>query len=345
MSDSIPNISDLVAKDYISEQYSENSPNILFISDYIVDGLNRGCLIVWQEYENSTHYHLYRKDLFEPHLEEDGEFSYKRILFATKKQLKNMTKYFIPYIKNTLGIKLSDENKIFAIVDKSPKIDKIYSYKLRASYLIDGYYNIDYFNLLKTKEKIISFPVTTHTLKSLSIHYFGEEIYSWIVPLLNYSNKSGEDIHGLIPYFNYNINQDDAMLKNFGNNPVQEVYLPAHKEDIMSIYFSSVGIFGIRKTIEAILFILHLGLDDPLLTSCIDSIDEENMVFVEESFKELFVQRVDTTFTFSSDLVLGENVSLTQLDKISLFMSYLLKVYIAFIGPPDEFGESMDEEV
>lgn len=142
---SFPGVTKAVLADFekTAQNFSQTSPQILNLIEYVVDGVFVGVLIVWKKFLNSTHYELFKKNLFREYA------NYERILFLDTVSLTAETDRFYQYVKD-LGFVLN-KSDIYIVLDTLVKDDRIYEYKIKANYLPSKVTEIDYDFILESK--------------------------------------------------------------------------------------------------------------------------------------------------------------------------------------------------
>lgn len=232
----LPTISipvDLTADRDASRTFHKNSPDILFVAEYAPAGTMLGALVVWEAYYNATHYELYRKNLI------SADQSWTRMLFLDSNNLANETARFAPYIQDKLGLAIP--GGYFAILDGAVKRDRIYQYKLVASYYPKNA-NVDYESILQSKGLVNAYPITSNgdTVFDFSNRAFGTPDYAWVVALLNNG----------VQYFGRN-----AATKPLSSflGPEQLVFLPKALNQVLQLIAESVYFFGIVNTVSNLL--------------------------------------------------------------------------------------------
>lgn len=257
-------------KDY----YIDNEPEILFIVEYIVDGVLKGALIVWEKYYDSTHYSVMKKNLFQSQAE------FERILFLSQADLKEESKYFLSYIKDILGFKDIDEDNIFIMLDDKIKEDRVYEYQIIASQVPQKAEQIDYRLALRCNDLLnsIEFP-SSRGIYSIAKSAMGSRDLAWIIGLVNIGVKFFGNIYAQ-PYV-----QDKLLV-------------PRETDDVLSLIKDSISLFGLKDTLKAIIDILG-GVSLEIEEVFLDSIDTNRNVFYYAPFKEKFVSATNIVSRYS----------------------------------------------
>lgn len=257
-------------------KFAEDKPNILFISDYIVDGKFIGVLIVFEKYLNATHYEVFKKNKF------DNEPKFERILFLGSEALAQETKNFLPFLAS-VGFNL-DENSIFAILDNSLKQDRIYEFFIRAGRVPQRIDELDFGLIMESKNMINTIePHVNSSSRWIAASLLGTSDLSWIVALLN----------DFVSFFG-----NEFFFPGYG-----QIILPKNTEKFMNIINDAIDLFGAKVTLSHLLNILGARfkfdvskkktgyLNDDIFRAFSNSIDESNGIFSFDVFKNDLVER------------------------------------------------------
>jgi hypothetical protein len=267
------NVQKLLTPDFNSfaKNYTNSAPNILFICEYIVDNANIGLLIVFEKFYNSSHYEVFKRNVF-------SDNTFQRILFLDSENLKKETSYYIPYLKDVLGISLEDDS-YYVIFDPIIKNDRIYEYKIRASKVPLTVDEVDFDSILISKNLITKVDVNVAKIQSVftfASNVFNNSNLAWVVALLN------EDVD----FFGVNakeVTQLGSILVKENGETLPGLLIPKDTNDILEIYKISVSFFGVQKTIRHILKTLG-GLSDEFKDVVVNSIDASSSRFSYDLF-------------------------------------------------------------
>ena len=221
--------------DRTTKNYINSEPQILFVSEYKVDDKQAGVLLVFEKFFESTHYEIFKRNIFSTNSE------FERILFIDSKNLEDERKNYISYIKDILGFSNMDENNIFIYHDNELKSDRIYEYKIRATFVPRIVDEIDYDSILESKDllKTIQLVTSTANIFNFSTFSLGSDEQAWIISLLNeklmFFGKLAKE-----PLRNF-INVGDVIL------------VPSSVEDVMKIINDSVILFGVKNTVSRLI--------------------------------------------------------------------------------------------
>jgi len=254
-----------------AKNYTSDEPEILFIAEYIVEDEFVGALVVWENYYDSTHYEVFKRNLF------DTDTSFDRILFLDKASLVEEREHFVGYIKDVLGFKDLEEGNYFVILDTIIKEDRIYEYKISASRVPKAAREVDYDFVLESKNLLNPALLSLgseNTLFDFAEGSLGARDLAWVVALANdefdfFGRKAVE-----------------SSLSSFFSNPTFDTFdvqVPKNINDILSIVDDSISLFGIKNTF------LHLvdslgGLPELFKSAFEASVDETRNVFSFDQF-------------------------------------------------------------
>src|SRR3990167_2207870 len=258
--------------------FVEGKPDILFICDYIVDDEFVGILIVFERYQEATHYEIFKDNKF------DNNPQFERILFLDSTALEAETKRLLPYLR-VAGFELN-ENSVFAVMDDNIKKDRIYEFFVRAAFVPKNVNDLIFLDILKSKNKIKTIEIADNsTISSVAFGTLGGAELSWIIALLNNN------------------------ISFFGKGKLLEpqiVSLPKDPEDIMKMINDSIFLFGAKKVLNYLLSVLggkvaflqklsgHLNED--IASAFSDAIDEVSGVFSFDVFKSAIIKNSVKSF-------------------------------------------------
>ena len=308
------------------DNFITNKPHILFTCDYIVEEKKIGCLIVFEHYSNASHYEIFKRNKF------DNNPGFERILFLTAEALQEEAKKFMPYLKDVLGFDLN-ENSIFIILDDLVKIDRIYEYKIKATFVPQDAREVDYEIILRNKDQIKTIDSGDHTIGSISSVLLGSESLSWVIPLLNPN----------ILFFGSN------SLTSKISNIQKSIIVPKDVKNIIKIFQESMFLFGAKKSVIHLLTFLG-GLDEitnkqrkvsgllnkEIFQAFSNSINESQGTFSIDSLKDSLQK--SNLVSFSPPEGSG-TVSFNSLENLSKILNYTKLIDISMT-----YAENIREE-
>jgi hypothetical protein len=325
------------------KNFITDEPEILFVSEYIVDNKFIGILIAWEHYRDSTHYEILKKNVFK------SESDFERILFLDKKNLEDETKNYLDYVKNTLGFNEIDSKKIYIILDDVVKVDRIYEYKIVGAKVPREANQVDYDLILESKNQLSKHALNSSIkLSDLGRNFYKDERMSWLIALMNEK----------IPFFGENVAKNSIGFILGGSlNEEKEVFVANNIQFVQDILIDSISLFGIKETYKFLLTALG-GLPQIFIDAFVESIDEEKNIFSLTKFKDVIKKQVPI-FELILDVVEGAiqanledqlpptlptefgTRSLLIIKHITESLSFLNKTYISILISQDK--ESLRE--
>lgn len=261
------------------ERHAKNfiggEPEVIFVSEYIVEDQFAGSLLVWEKYLDATHYEIFKRNIFS----QNSEF--ERILFLDKASLEEEKNRLVTYVRDILGFSELDENEIMIFLDHRVKEDRIYEYKVRATRIPQQPSDIDYDLALESKDLLTPIPLTdtsTVTLSDFAGVTLGSEDMSWILSLVNENVRHfgrGAVEKSLVEL----IQQKQEPID--GEFPL---VMPKNIGDLLKIISESIALFGVRESFGHVVDVMG-GLTKEFRCAFIDAIDETRDVFSYDRFK------------------------------------------------------------
>lgn len=274
--------------------YILNRPDMLFVSEYVVDNEFIGYLVAWEDYSNSTHYEVFKKNMFDAR---DKDF--EKILFLDRETLQKETDDFYDYITNTLGLSEFTKSNSFVILDDVVKQDRIYEYKIKAARIPFSADKIDYDLILESRGGL-SKPATPggrFVLYNAGLTHFDSKIKSWLISLV-----SDNDFYNFF-----------GRSSIFGAPSRTIPYVrPLMEDDVKEILVDSIFLFGIKETYRHLLFLLG-GLSETFIDIFIKAIDEEKLNFNYSNFFDWYRREFSNLAS-----VVSSNKSVKPTDRILL---------------------------
>jgi len=257
-----------------AENYINDEPQILFVSEYVVEDRILGSLIVWEKYYSSTHYEVFKRNTFQ------SNSKFERILFLDSQSLEEERAHFIGYIKDILGFDSIDEDNIYIMFDEQLREDRIYEYKVSASRVPKHPKEIDYDMVLESKgllntSEIIS--TNTSTLFDLAGTILGSRDLAWAIAISNDRTR----FFGRAP----SEQSVSVILSDRVDRGSINVFIPRDVEDILNIFKESLSLFDTKPAIERLIDSLG-GLPGEFRKAFLSAIDEERNSFSYDHFKE-----------------------------------------------------------
>jgi hypothetical protein len=261
-----------VLGDSFAEKYSNLEPEMLFVAEYVVDDNNIGVLIVWEKLPGSTHYELFKKNVFQ------NDPKFERILFLDVKSIEEETSNYTEYLKDVIGVGI-DENNICVVLDTSIKEDRIYEYKIRAARVPSVPREVEYEYIMKSKNllKYVTIDETTSSdLFSFTGAILGSNDLAWSVALLNKG----------IPFFGRSAIEKPINSFSIGRSKEGDrfIFVSENVGDILLIINDSISLFSIKPTFNRLLLSLG-GISEDFRNSFLDSIDEPSQEFSFDTFR------------------------------------------------------------
>ena len=335
------------AKNYISDE-----PDILFTAEYIVEGKRAGILVVWEKYYDSTHYELFKRNVFK------SAADFERILFLDTQSLEEERGHFIDYIRNTLGFTDINENNIYIFLDDLVKEDRIYEYKVSGARLPKSASEVDYDMILESKDLVNPVEVargSSATIFSFAGANLGSTDLAWIVSLSNddleFFGQAGHE------------NAIAQMISPNASDGKLLVFVPKKIDDIMMILKDSLNLFSTKEVFKNLLESLG-GLLTGFRDAFLNSVDEEEIVFSYDSFSADVKSKVPvfsmlleisesdaanaTTNLSSLSIVLPKETgteSLTSLDRLTKILKFVDETMIVLLYAQEEKTFSKLQEI
>ena len=252
-----------------------DKPEMIFTAEYYVNDKLIGNLLCFEKFYDATHYEVWKKNLFLP------SARYERILFIDIRTLKEETIAFSNYVKNVLGLRDFDENEHFLILDDQVKPDRIYQYRCKGILVPTSADTVDYDMILESKGLLNENTISQDSAATLFDYAgvtLGSKDLAWILALVN-ENLSffGKD-------------PSTVPLSKLLQNDVS-ISVPKSIDDVICILKESVGVFGLRASIEH-LFAACGGLPTEFLSALQNSIDVVNNNFSFDTFRKEISLRV-----------------------------------------------------
>ncbi|MEK6882251.1 MAG: hypothetical protein AABY22_21715, partial [Nanoarchaeota archaeon] len=278
-----------------SKNFINSEPKILFVSEYGDKNLV-GCLVVWEKFLNATHYEIFKRNLFA------FNSKFERILFLDANSLQEETKQYMNYINQVIGFSSLSEQNIFAILDTFIKEDRIYEYKIKASFVPNKVSDIEYDSILEGKDLLKKTDIFPRNIFDFSLLALGNPELAWIVSLVNEN----------LGFFGRN--SSGRLLTELTKNSF--VFVPKNINDVFQMFGDSVSLFGLKQTFSFILEFLE-GLTSDIISIAANSVDVEKGTFSFDKFKT-DIQSISPLFS----LILSTSSSdkITELAKISVII-------------------------
>jgi hypothetical protein len=266
---SIAGISKLDQTQYeqFSADFARNTPRIIMIVDYIIDGIKVGNLILFHKYKSSSHYEIFKKNIF-------ADIStFQRTLFIDAHSLLEETARFNDYIRKHIGMDNLALGSYYAVMDPLIKDDRIYEYKIMAARVPQSSKEVDYDYILESKNLLNSVSldsIVQRTLAEFSVSTLGSKQFGWIIALLNRR----------LSFFN-----TTTLTTPLGQlvAPDTKVIFPKNLNYIKRIMDDSVSLFGLDQTISHIISLLG-GLSTDFKDSFNKSLSAVNKTFSYAAF-------------------------------------------------------------
>jgi hypothetical protein len=260
-----------------AKNFIENDPEILFVSEYIVNNNFAGGLVAWEKYLDATHYEIFKRNLF------SRNSDFERVLFLDKNSLEEERNRLFVYVREVLGFTDLPEDEVFLFLDHRVKRDRIYEYRIRAARIPSGPADVDYDLALESKNLITTTTIndtTTATLAEFAGVSLGSEDLSWVISLINAnSNFFGRSVYELaMPRI---LTVPETRRDEKGDIII---YLPRSINDVLSIVSESVALFGVKETFGHVIDVLG-GISKEFRCAFLDAIDETRDVFSYDRFK------------------------------------------------------------
>jgi hypothetical protein len=250
------------AKRENAQKFSTGRTELMFVAEYAPQDTFIGTLLVWERYYSATHYEVYKRNIT------SSSTSWSRILFIDKASLTTETESFKPYIKDKLGLDI--DRNYYAILDTGVKDDRIYEYKVVASFYPTSS-EIDFSSILESKGLVTFIDATNSadTVFEVSAKTLGSESFAWIIALLN----------DRVSFFGR------AAATNPAHFDGSKVIIPKTMTHIVQIIQESIHFFGIKSTFLNLLNKTRAAntLDD-FFRLAVVSVDEQKNVMSYTEF-------------------------------------------------------------
>jgi len=271
--------------------YTSNIPKLLFVVEYVVSGEFLGCLLVWKKYLDSTHYEIFKKNIFSKLSGGTQDSEFNRVLFLSVKDLEKERSYYVDYIRQ-IGDFVINEDDILIFHDPHIKKDRIYQYKIVATKVPQKISEIDYNFILLHKEKAYITEVHPESseldMYNNSAKIFGDRRHAWVMSLLNDSLRFFSPNSVNVPISNFLVNNEIVMPTDY------------KASDIMKIIDDSIFLFGVKDTYKQVLSLIG-GLPDIFFDIFVESIDPVDRIFYTDKFNSRVANEIIVTKTTISD--------------------------------------------
>lgn len=286
----------------LGKQIMNSEPEIIFVSEYIVNDEFAGALLVWEKSVTISHYEVFKRNLF------SQRPKFERILFLSSRFISEETKELFPYVRDVLGFSELREEDIMIFLDHKVKKDRIYEYKIQATRVPAQPQDVDYDLALESRNLTtsIGLPVSSSSnLFEFSGATLGSEDLAWVLSLMN------EEIR----FFGRSPSESplSALLsetREFNNE--YKLEMPKDIGHLTKAISESISLFGVRESFAHIADVLG-GLSKEFKCAFVDAIDETRDVFSYDRFKIVIASQLPV---FNLLLSLSESPSLK--DKLSL---------------------------
>ena len=285
--------------DDFSRNYANGVPNILFISEYYVEGNNIGCLIVFEKYFDSSHYEVFKRNVF-------SDDKFQRILFLDAQTLEAEKKYYESYIKDFLNIDLQD---YYVIFDPIIKHDRIYEYKIRASRLPTSIEEVDFDTIFESKNLLNKIAINVNAIESIfkfAGNNLGSTDLAWTIALVNqdvefFGRSAKEKVLG-----SYIVKLEEELSP--------QLFVVKNTKDIMEIIYNALSLFDFNAVFKYILKVLG-GLSDDFKDAFIASLDKKQSKFSYD----IFISKIkEIAPIFTLVLTIAESKDKAAIDNLSL---------------------------
>lgn len=256
-----------------SKQFINSEPKILFISEYIVNDKFSGTLLVWEKFFNATHYEVFKRNIF------STNSKFERILFLDSKSLDEEKNYYVNYINNILGFSSLNMENVYVMLDSITKEDRIYEYKIKASFVPQKAADVEYDSILEGKDLLRKVEASIQNIFQLSSAILLNEDLAWVVSLCNME----------LGFFGKTFSKTpiNKIIKDMPGKiflPV-EIFVPKDIDSIIKMFNDSVILFGLKESFKHMLNFLR-GLTNDVISIAINSIDENKGTFSFDLFRE-----------------------------------------------------------
>lgn len=215
--------------DQLINTFHTNAPDILFICEYIVNGVNQGNIIAWEDYYSATHYELFKRNRCAV------DQTWERFLFLDSDTLTKETKNYTSYIEQYIGLPMT-QNNYYAILDTDNSVDRIYEYYIGAGYYPSNA-NIDFVPIMKSKNLINTFTIGANdTLDTVATNVYGTSDMGWVICLLNPLTYFFGPIANSKPLNQFVLNQG-------------YVNVPNDTDSLIAMISEAIYIFGLKNAL------------------------------------------------------------------------------------------------
>lgn len=285
-----------VVSSRFSKNFINSEPKILFVSEYVIDGNQIGCLLVWEKLLNATHYEIFKRNIF------NFDNQFERILFLDSNSLQEETKQYMDYINEIIGFSSLSDQDIFIILDTSIKLDRIYEYKIKASFVPTKASDVEYDSIMEGKNLLKKTDIFPRNIFDFSLLTLGNSELAWVVSLVN------EDLG----FFGKNFLE--KLLPQLTKNSF--IFIPKNINDVFKMFSDSVSLFGLKQTFSFVLEFLE-GLSSDIISLAVNSVDIEKGTFSFDKFK-LDIQSISPLFTLI--LSVSSSDKIAELSKNSIII-------------------------
>jgi len=290
-----------------AKNYINDDPEILFVSEYIVEDHFAGVLVVWEKYHDSTHYEVFKRNIFNSNEEFD------RVLFLDTANLEEEKEHYADYIRDTLNFVDLDKSEYYVMLDTVLKDDRIYEYKISATRVPKNAKEVDYDLILESKGFLNNLGVNAtsqNTIFDFSKGSLGSKDLAWAVAMTN----------EFLPFFG--LAAAERPMINFATSEnvfkdTLQVMIAKNLNDIRCIIGESVGLFGATETFSHVIDVLG-GLPTLFKESFIFGLDETRNVFSYDQFKESIGPKIPVLQRIFEIAESGDAKSLNELSDLSI---------------------------
>lgn len=260
-----------------AETFMENNPEIIFISDYTVNGKLVGNLLVWEKYSYATHYEVLKRNIFK-----EDKAPFERVLFLNRESLAEERNEFVDYIKNTLGFTELDPESYFVMMDPILKQDRIYEYRVVGVRVPSSPRELEYDLTLRSKDLLNPTTIdsdSSSTIFSLAGITLGSNDLAWVISAVNDGVKffGRSALEKPLPFL--------IGVDNFEGGEF-DIAIPKNINDLMCMLQEAYVLFDIRAVFRNLLRLL--GLRDTYIAIAVEALDETRGVFSYDQFRDKF---------------------------------------------------------
>jgi hypothetical protein len=296
-----------------AREYVEDEPHVIFVSEYFVDEEFVGLLVCFEQYRNSTHYEVFKRNVF------GKNANFRRILFLDSPSLEKELDDFLPYVHEALGLGALDREDVFIILDTNVQQDRIYEYTVSADKVPTDAREVDYDLILELEDKLVE----TDFVGNRTLFSYSKDVleptngdFAWLIALVNEFVTFFGRATATQPLSQRLGDRGRAFSAVELDDPSAgyKIFVPKAFEDVLNIYRESVNLFGVERTFSLLLNRLG-GLPGQFSGVARRSLDEESGLFSYDSFRSQIESIVPVVKLITEIVETGDPDALNEVEQ------------------------------